>query len=329
MSDNIIFGENIIHRLEDYLRIRYIKLHFDLEILEDGYLPPNKTSAIRGGMGHMLLEMNCMFDKKCDSCDFRRECIVRSIMYPEMKIRPDFMTNQDSEGYVLECEDHKTFFRRGQCLKFNLLLFGGTIAYFTHILHAFCLLGSRGLGKDSVHFRVKSVKNTLHGILYDGDEDIVYKDRYQIMYVSDYVKYRLSQYEISSKNTIIFHTPLTLKHRGIFQNFFNMEAIMAGAERRIFILNCFEGTPVAKEGCRIQIEGHIPVKTEEIIQNKKIKRYSGTQNTKMLFSGMTGYCRLEEMDQTALILLLAGELLHIGKNTSFGFGRYTLNQLPS
>ena len=30
------------------------------------------------------------------------------------------------------------------------------------------------------------------------------------------------------------------------------------------------------------------------------------------------------MDDVARILLVAGELVHIGKNTSFGFGRYTL-----
>lgn len=37
------------------LQVRYVKLHFHLRILEDTQLPKNKVSALRGGMGEMLL----------------------------------------------------------------------------------------------------------------------------------------------------------------------------------------------------------------------------------------------------------------------------------
>jgi CRISPR/Cas system endoribonuclease Cas6 (RAMP superfamily) len=47
----------------------------------------------------------------------------------------------------------------------------------------------------------------------------------------------------------------------------------------------------------------------------------------MLLRGIRGSCRLSDVDRTAMALLLAGELLHIGKNTSFGFGRYTVKNV--
>ena len=38
--------------------------------------------------------------------------------------------------------------------------------------------------------------------------------------------------------------------------------------------------------------------------------------------GIKGYALLPELPQDIIYLLLAGELIHIGKNTSFDFGKY-------
>lgn len=316
--------DTVFRELAPYLQIRYVKLHFELEMLEDGFLLPEKASALRGGMGQMLMKMNCMFDGDCNACGFRNECIVQRIMYAEMKRRPSFMTGKDSEGYVLECGDYGTFYQEGGLLKFNLLLFGGCIAYFSQILQSFCLLGTAGLGKEHIPFRVRYVKNTVGDILYDGDEDLLDKERYQVLHVADYVEYRLRNQNVSDVALLRFHSPVSLKYRGQFQNKFNLEAIMAAIERRIFIMNCFEGTFRDETNQRISTEGHIPCLIEESVRFEKKPRYSGAQDKKTCFYGITGTCRISDIDKHALILLLAGELLHIGKNTSFGFGRYTL-----
>ena len=63
------------------LAVRYIKLHFTLLLTEDTVLPKSKVSALRGGMGEMLLRMNCVRDRNCENCDFETECIVRRMMY--------------------------------------------------------------------------------------------------------------------------------------------------------------------------------------------------------------------------------------------------------
>ena len=44
----------------------------------------------------------------------------------------------------------------------------------------------------------------------------------------------------------------------------------------------------------------------------------------MYLKGIKGKIEVEEIGEEILPLYLAGELIHIGKNTSFGFGRYTL-----
>lgn len=44
-----------LQQIERALQVRYIKLHFGLYLVEDSRLPMNKVSAIRGGIGEMLL----------------------------------------------------------------------------------------------------------------------------------------------------------------------------------------------------------------------------------------------------------------------------------
>ena len=308
--------------LENLLQIRYIKLHFCLEILRDGRLPRYKSSALRGGMGQMLLMSNCIRDKNCENCDFEEDCLVRRMMYPKMTIRPKFMTQQDSEGYVLECENRDEFFSAGDKLEFNLLLFGRTIVYFFQFLQAFYYLGMQGLGSERVPFRVLHVTNTKRELIVEDSN--IYKEHLQILQLSDYVRYRLGKANIHDSNTLVFHSPLTMKYKGEVQEEFDPEAIMAAAERRLYILNCFEGRREDEDYSRVLVQDHVTDLVGQHAYIVKVPRFSGTHNKKVSFQGIRGHCAFSEMDDTARTLLIAGELIHIGKNTSFGFGRYTL-----
>lgn len=306
--------------LTDYLQVRYMKLHFILEILDDGKLPYNKASALRGGMGRALMLTNCFGDENCQECDFQEDCLVRRMMYPEMKIRPDFMKTQDSEGFIVECEDHEEWFQKGDTLNFNFLLFGRVIAYFSQYLQAFYNLGMMGLGGEHVPFRIAKVTNTTGETLVRGTD--VFKENFKIATLEEYVKYRLSSAEM--KGRLLFHSPLALKYGGQMQYSFSSEAILSAVERRLYILNCFEGRRENEDFVRVPAAEHLPVVRDSYVFRENVRRYSGTHQSKVTFSGIRGWCDLTEIDDTALVLLLAGELIHIGKNTSFGFGRYTL-----
>ena len=314
--------------IED-LQIRYVKLHFTLMIMEDGQLPKSKVSALRGGMGHALLTTNCIRDEQCNKCDFSEDCLVQRMMYPEMKIRPEFMKTKDSEGFVIECEDTREWFQAGEELEFNLLLFGRTIVYFNQYLQAFYYFGMQGIGRKHVRFQIAKVTNTTGEMLVEGSS--VYKENLTVMMVSDYVRYRLASADVRRmlkawRCRLVFHSPLSLKHMGEMQEHFHPDAVFAAIERRLFILNCYEG----KDDCgsnkddETAVEESLPVMVDEKVWPVRIKRYSGTQNSKVIFSGIRGWSDLKGIDEDMMALLLAGELLHIGKNTSFGFGKYTV-----
>ena len=297
--------------LKDLLKVKYIKLHFKLRITEDTDLPVQKASALRGGMGEMLLRINCIRDRNCESCEFEPECIVRRVMYSQMRIRPSFMTSGDSVGYVVNCENYEEHFREGETLDFDLLLFGRMAVYFGQILHAFQYLGYFGLGKHHSHFQIAQVTNSTR-------EKIM--ARLNLMSIGDYVAYRKKDFVNAEK--LVFHTPLALKEQGEFLKEFDISAIIRAIERRLYMLNCYEGIETERK----DYSGHFPVQTSQRSKNFSVQRYSNRHEQKIRLDGICGDLNIENVEEEIQELLLAGELIHIGKNTSFGFGRYSVRK---
>ena len=143
-AKELTVDNNLFQKL---LKIRYVKLHFHLRLIDDTILPRNKVSALRGGMGEMLLRANCIRNRECEKCDFVSECIVRRTMYSQFEIQPEFMQPNDRVGYVLECENYHENFSAGEELTFQLILFGKNIVYFNQYLQALYCLGMEGIGK--------------------------------------------------------------------------------------------------------------------------------------------------------------------------------------
>lgn len=304
--------------------ICYVKLHFTLRLSEDTELPIYKSSALRGGMGEMLLRANCISDRNCDACYFESECIVRRTMYSKMEIEPGFMSKGDSVGYVLECEDYRTEFREGDELCFNLILFGKTIVYFNQFLNAFYALGRNGLGKNHSHFEIADVRNTLGKSLIRGQN--IYMADYEVTTVGDYVQYRLNQLAADTGNlpesvAMRLQSPLAVKYQGAELLRLNPQALMNTVYRRIYILNCFEGIETNRY---LPEDFPLPDITEQDVRPSRVSRYSFRKEKKMTLQGIEGTAQLDGLTKESLKLLLAGELVHIGKNTSFGFGRYYL-----
>lgn len=308
-------------QLEEALRIRYIRLHFTVAMTEDTKWPADKVSALRGGMGEMLLRANCVRDRNCADCDFETECIVQKTMYMDYEGRPDFVTGKAGIGYLLECTDYREEYAQGDLLFFNLVLFGKAIAYFNQYMQAFFALGQSGVGKYHSKFQIVSVSNSRKRQILDGN--VIYMEHYQIQTLYEYVTYRMGQIqERGCKNRMVFQTPLSLKYQNVYLRQFHMGALWNAVRRRIYMLESYEKTVRDIYHCD-GMEGDLPVKIINQRQEKReVCRYSSTQDRKMALSGIVGSMQAEQIPGPALAVFLAGELTHIGKNTSFGFGQY-------
>ena len=299
------------------LQVRYTKLFFTLVFSENTSLPENKVSALRGGMGEMLLQMNCVRDRNCESCDFEAECLVQRTMYSKYEIRPEFLTAGESIGYVLECEDYRENFYAGDLLEFRLILFGKTIVYFNQFMQAFTMLGISGLGKERAKFRICSVKNQWKNVIVD--EESLCLDNYCIQTVGNYVDSRMKQIlKRGLENRVIFRTPMTVKYQNEYVQEFQIVPLAEALKRRIYMLDCFEGIE-----CDLRkFQPALPQIMEQRHRFTLVRRYSNRKDRHMELKGIRGYMVTGEMGNEFLRLLLAGELVHVGKHSSFGFGKY-------
>ncbi len=271
----------------------------------------------------MLLSMNCVRDRKCGACDFEPECIVQRTLYSKFEKTPEFVTTDSSIGYILECENYKEYFKQGETLDFSLVLFGKTIVNFHQFVQAFHAMGEQaGIGKYQARFGIIKIRN-MEGqpILQDG---LMNMDKFVIHSLYDYIMFRkYKMAAVKMENKIVFHTPLTLKSNNEYLQEFQMEAVINAVKRRIYMLDCYEGI----EDDSIYT-GNESIIVPEILHQEchfmSVSRYSTRKNQKMILRGIKGYILLSEIPPDLMELLLAGELVHIGKNTSFGFGRYRL-----
>lgn len=303
--------------------IRYVKLRFTIEFPDGGAVPVYKTSALRGGMGEMLLRTNCVRDRVCEKCDFETECIVRRIMYPKLDILPSFMSSGDSVGFVIECNDYRDNLHPGDLLRFNLLLFGKTIVYFSQFLNAFYALGRNGLGTEKSRFQIVSVTNIRGKPIVEGEN--VYMKNYTIERVTDCIAFRKKQFTgDDSERTIRFTTPLSVKYRGKLLERFVPEALIEAACRRIYMLDCFEGIDSNVHDKDFIETLTVPETVRETHVSYSVRRYSNHQGSAMYLNGIEGELCVDEFGDELLEIMLAGELLHIGKTTSFGFGEYRI-----
>ncbi len=300
--------------LKKALGVRYIKLHFEVEIIEECELPMTKTSAIRGGMGQMLLAAHCIRDRDCETCDFREECIVQRIMYSPFDIKPKFVTEGESAGYVIECEDYRTDFEAGDILTFTIILFGKAIAHFNPLLQAIHALGQTGLGKERGRFRIVSVTNSKKEPLLYGNS--INMGAYDIKILADYVQYRRKR---AGGNRMLFHSPTSIKSNGELLKEFEAEAIVRALSRRLYMLDCYEGIEANQLWFDI-----VPPLLGHTERGTTVSRYTTRHHQKVHLEGIRGWADFDEVDEDLYLLMLAGEVMHVGKRVSLGFGRYTM-----
>lgn len=304
----------------DYLNIRYQKIYFKIQFTESAELPMYKVSMIRGGIGEMLLRGNCISDRQCEKCSFQNECVVERIYYHPMKIVPSYV-GKENVGYLYECMDKRTYVEAGDIMTFCLCLFGDVVIHFPAVLQAVYSLGQTGMGINHAHYHIIEVITHRRKKVVQGNQ--VYLHNMAPEIIADYTDYRIKQ-NSGNEFEIIFLTPWTQKYEKEFIKEMHPEAFIRAVYRRIYLLNCMEGIEM-EEQC--PYEGTIQL-LEQKSYNVTVPRYSNRQNTKIYLHGIQGEMRVRIENMELLRFILAGELLHIGKNSSMGFGQYRIWAVP-
>ncbi len=300
--------------LEDF-KVRFLKLNFRIKFMESGELPQYKVSAIRGGIGEMLLRQNCIYERDCEACSFKDECLVQRIYYHPLKIVPEFVKDKSNMGYLYECRDFRTNIQKSDILRFSMLLLGDVIVHAPHILNAIQKFGEIGFGKNKIKFILDKVENNGREAVFD--KNVINNRMFAPQSLNDYINSRLSR-NYAKKIQVCFMTPWTQKYKGKFIKQFDGDAFVESVYRRVYLANCMEGNEISSY---YNMSKNIEVSDQEV-KHREISRFSSTHNCKIDLKGLIGKFTLSNVPKEFMPYIYAGELLHIGKNTSMGFGQY-------
>lgn len=304
----------------DNFNIRFIKLTVTIQFTKSGFLPAYKVSALRGGIGDMLLLGNCIADGNCKSCSFTDNCVVQNIYYHKPRITPAFAAEKANMGYIYECYDYRESANLGDTMQFNMILIGDVIVNFAQILQAMYQFSRVGIGKDHITFDILSIVNhRSEAILADNNVTL---SNVQPDFLSDYIRMQLPDLNCT-RASIEFITPWSAKYQGKFLSSFEVEAFVDSIYRKIYMLNCMEGNTMDKAHSFRDVMAISNSNYNEVA----IKRFSSTHNYKITMEGICGSFVLKQIPADFWPYIIATELVHLGKNASMGFGKFVIKEI--
>lgn len=286
-------------------------------------MPHYKGSTFRRLFGYAFRSISCVRKTKvCDECHLEANCPFRYVFFTPVPADTKKMRKYPYAPHPFVIPpplDQKRCYRGEDVLEITLVLIGKGTDLFPYFLYAFEQMGRIGAGKGRGKFTVEEVKD-LDGIT-------LYRQGrfYGFPKVTFWHELRNGSGDLVKLN---FLTPLKVKFSERFCSVLEFHVLMRALLRRISLLSYFHC------GCELQLDfkGLIELsqKVKTVINNLKWVdwyRYSSRQKRKLLIGGIIGEVVFEGRLGTFWPFLSLGEWIHVGKGTSFGFGKYQLMEV--
>lgn len=317
--------------------IKYQKFNFTIEASDQLALPSYKGSTFRGAFGNTFKRIVCALKRNdCRECLLNTRCVYVYVFETTPPECTEIMGMSKYETvphpFVIEppVESQRTY-KSGDILHFNLILAGKGIDYLPYFLYTFEELGRIGIGKGRGKYKFLSVR--------DGD-DTVYSIEDKILRNTASKELHIQEDfepgadtdcdpDLNETITLRFLTPARIKHQRSFTVKLEFHVLIRSLLRRLCLLyyfHCGGKEPswnykgIIREAEKIVIE-------KDTLRWRDWERYSSRQDVRMKMGGVTGEITYRGSFKPFTSILQAGSILHIGKGTSFGLGKYEIQQV--
>ena len=264
-------------------------------------LPPYKGSALHGGFGHALKKI--------------------APSYYRILFQPGKTGDNPKPFVLLPPLDTAKSYQPGDAFSFELTLFGNAVAHFSICHAALEYLGrNMGFGNNRGRYTVEDIETALPATSSRDDNSMPGVNGLEI-----------AAGRTLSDNSITLHLPTRLRLKADGRLIRNSPPFKIFLARLIGRLNtlatCYCGSKIAEHDLR----DHLLELAENIqlIQNnaawKDLPRFSGRQQQWMKFGGLLGAITYEGDFEPFLPVLALGEWTHVGGKTSFGLGKYVID----
>ena len=281
------------------------------------------SATLRGAFGTSLKSTLCIhsaINANCEKCLIKKTCTY----YYLFETGTDLHGENNPHPFVilLPLELANRTILPGEIFSFHLVLFGYGLDYLPHIIYAFENLGKKGLGSRKGKFDLVEVK-----FVNQEAEKIIYFESDKILNNED----QNYLFEFHNDNGVVNQikinllTPLRMKNEGRLVTEVNFKIFIINLLRRISkIAEIHCGEEIAIDWSELLKIGE---ETKIISDNtywKEYKRFSSRQKQEMLLGGLLGNFEVQGKFRELLPYLYLGEIIHVGKSTSFGFGKYQM-----
>jgi len=308
---------------------RIARLIFNYLAFESGRLPEYKGSILRGGFGHIFSDIVCTKGhKECRICEDKANCAyVYLFETPAIQPEEKFARYSDvPRPYVVDLSNEPGHtFARGDPFQFGLILIGKAIEYLPYFIFCFDELGRKGLGTEKVRFDLQGA------LAYDYSKSQwtpIYDPKSQFLRDNlPVTKADNLPYELKDTLSLEFLTPTRIKYRESYITNMEFHVMIRNLLRRITMLMLYH----CDSELNIDINGLIEqAKTIDVLKWDlrwhDWTRYSSRQKTSMELGGFIGNVTYKGDFEKFMPFIALGEQIHIGKNTTFGLGKYIIHK---
>jgi CRISPR/Cas system endoribonuclease Cas6 (RAMP superfamily) len=295
-------------------------------------------STLRGGFGYALRKMVCYRDRtECHRCPLSDDCVYGYLFNTSPPDDTEVLSTLTAVArpFVIEPPlKRKTTCALGDTFTFHLTLVGRAVDYISYVVVAFQELGRSGLGRSRGRFHLARVE-AVHALKGTGETvfDIEQSDR---------IRSRALSVDVESVETraktlptdhlgVAFLTPTRLKHHG--------ELVWHGPPFHVLLRRLLDRVSSLSyfhcgERWDIDFRGWIEHAEEVQIADAATRwadweRYSGRQDQGVKMGGLVGPITYTGDLAPFRALLALGTLVHVGKGTVMGNGRFALKGLNS
>jgi len=316
--------------------INYQKFNLTIEAREPLILPHYKGSTFRGGFGNTFKRVVCALRKKdCKDCLLKARCVYAYVFETSPQGDTQIMNMNKYEKiphpFIIEPPlGIEREYKPSESLSFNLILVGRALDYLAYFIYTFKELGESGIGKGRGRYELKTVKSYELGVeiehkqIYSSDTKTISPFETAVITIGNKMQeYRASD---SQSLTLKFCTPARIVYQRRLVSTLEFHILIRSLMRRLCLLYYFH----CKAEAPLWDHNDLIKRAEEVIIEKNSlrwwdwERFSKRQNERMKMGGVIGEITYKGDIEPFLPILKAGEILHLGKGTSFGLGKYEI-----
>lgn len=301
--------------------MRYIELEFEARLSgERSSLPPFLGPTLRGALGYLLKQTVCQIRRgDCPSCVLQGVCAYPAIFEGIAPQGREIMRRYDNIPQPFVLLPHGPFVTAAgsPTLTWGMRLFGEACRYWPYLVHVYQTAGERGLGSRRMQYQLERVADRVGKATLWSREDAQVAQPVtgtiapENAAVPEHCTLRWS-----------FQTPVRIPT--VSRDPGGIDLLLAG-RRRFQIMDYFYGNsggqPPRQADGRIEADEFTTVSCT--LEPWRFQRYSGRQHRRMTLEGLIGEIIIEGPWGRSGPWVQAVPLIHLGKATSFGFGRVT------